>query len=234
MQTVGVPPNWPHHYAVDTFEAHWNKNSNPAWAFDQWFLNLFPQGKPFLFNGGGYATLSFLPTLGTMILGLIAGGKLKALQAKPASSLPTAQPAPSAPAGASSMVWLIVVGALLMIAALGVDALHLGPIVKRIWTPTWTLYSGAWCYWILAGLYFVVDYLGWKAWTYPLRVIGANSIVAYVMAELAGHWLHDGYQWLTGRKELPAQELFFLGVGILVFYWLVLFAMYRLKWHVRI
>ena len=26
-----------------------------------------------LLNGGGYATLSFIPTLGTMILGLLAG-----------------------------------------------------------------------------------------------------------------------------------------------------------------
>ena len=30
-----------------------------------------------MFNGGGYATLSFIPTLGTMILGLIAGGVLR-------------------------------------------------------------------------------------------------------------------------------------------------------------
>ena len=29
------------------FAAHWNKNSNLAWAFDTWFLNLFPREKPF-------------------------------------------------------------------------------------------------------------------------------------------------------------------------------------------
>ena len=57
------------------FAAHWNKNSNLAWAFDTWFLNLFPRHEPFAFNAGGYATLSFIPTLGTMILGLIAGGR---------------------------------------------------------------------------------------------------------------------------------------------------------------
>ena len=59
------------------FAAHWNKNTNPAWAFDTWFLNLFPRGKPFTNNAGGYATLSFIPTLGTMILGLLAGGVLR-------------------------------------------------------------------------------------------------------------------------------------------------------------
>ena len=72
---VGVPNNWPEHYTG--FAAHWNKNSNLAWAADLWFLNLFPRDKPFTFNGGGYATLSFIPTLATMILGLIAGGWLR-------------------------------------------------------------------------------------------------------------------------------------------------------------
>ena len=44
-----------------------------SWAFDVWFLNLFPREKPFLFNGGGWSTLSFIPTLATMMLGLWAG-----------------------------------------------------------------------------------------------------------------------------------------------------------------
>src|SRR6266850_3747376 len=72
---VGVPSDWPNH--ASGFAAHWNKNSNLGAAFDQWFLNLFPRAKEFVANGGGYLTLSFIPTLGTMLLGLIAGGWLK-------------------------------------------------------------------------------------------------------------------------------------------------------------
>ena len=72
-----VTPDWPHHYPLDSFEAHWNKNSNAAWAFDRWWLNLFPRESPFQFNNGGYATLSFIPTLGTMILGLICGAWIR-------------------------------------------------------------------------------------------------------------------------------------------------------------
>ena len=56
------------------FLAHFNKNSNLSWAFDVWFLNLFPRETPFRFNGGGWSTLSFIPTLATMMLGLWAGG----------------------------------------------------------------------------------------------------------------------------------------------------------------
>ena len=69
-QAVGVPPDWTHNYSG--FAAHWSKNANLGNAFDQRFLNLFPRTKPFVFNGGGYLTLSFIPTLGTMIRGLLA------------------------------------------------------------------------------------------------------------------------------------------------------------------
>src|SRR5437773_3657157 len=72
---VGVPPNWEHNYTG--FLSHWNKNSNLSCAFDVWFLNLFPREQPFVFNEGGWSTLSFIPTLGTMILGLLTGEWLK-------------------------------------------------------------------------------------------------------------------------------------------------------------
>ena len=77
-QAVKVPADWSHHYSG--FMAHWNKNANLGNAFDQWFLNLFPRKEPFVANGGGYLTLSFIPTLGTMILGLICGRWLRDAQ----------------------------------------------------------------------------------------------------------------------------------------------------------
>jgi len=54
-----------------------DKNSNFGARVDEWFLNLFPRPKPFLYNGGGYLTSSLSPTLGTMIFGLIAGRWLR-------------------------------------------------------------------------------------------------------------------------------------------------------------
>ena len=72
---IGIKPDWPGN--LPGFAAHWNINTNPAWAFDTWFMNLFPRKAPFNANGGGYSTLSFIPTLATMILGLIAGETLR-------------------------------------------------------------------------------------------------------------------------------------------------------------
>ena len=81
-QSVGVTSAWHAQHNYTGFAAHWNKNYNLGTAFDQWFLNLFPRETPFVYNSGGYLTLSFIPTLGTMILGLVAGRWLRAAAPK--------------------------------------------------------------------------------------------------------------------------------------------------------
>src|SRR6201992_1077199 len=149
---VGVPPDWHHLYTG--FRAHWNKNANLGQAFDLWFLNLFPREHPFLFNDGGYLTLSFIPTLGTMILGLFAGQWFVASAPKqPIRRFLTAG------------VILLAIGVLLHFTGIC-------PIVKRIWTPSWTLFSGGICFLVMAAFYFLVDLKDSKRWAFPLIVIG--------------------------------------------------------------
>jgi predicted acyltransferase len=110
---VGVRPDWPHLYTG--FLAHFNKNSNLSWAFDVWFLNLFPRESPFRFNSGGWSTLSFIPTLATMQLGVWAGRWLQ-----------TPRPA------VDKLKGLIAGGVTLTLAGLIFQWLHICPIVKRI------------------------------------------------------------------------------------------------------
>ncbi len=135
---AGVTADWPYNY--QGFAAHWNKNTNLAWAFDRWFLNLFPPAGWFTFNGGGYATLSFIPTLATMILGLIAGRVVR-----------------SDRDGRAKVTWFVVAGLVGIAAGWVLDATGICPSVKRIWTPSWTLFSGGWCFLLLAGFYAVID-----------------------------------------------------------------------------
>ena len=75
------------------FFAHWNKNTNVAAAFDRWFLNLFPRASndPFLFNPGGYATLNFIPSIATMIFGVLAGELLRS-KSEPSQQGPNLAP----------------------------------------------------------------------------------------------------------------------------------------------
>jgi len=216
---VGVPADWPHLFSG--FAAHWNKNSNLAWAFDTWFLNLFPREKPFEFNGGGYATLSFIPTLGTMILGLIAGGVIR-------SERPPL----------AKVNWLLITGVIGLVSGAVIGSLGLCPVVKRIWTPSWTLYSGGWCFLLLAGFYAIIDIIGFKFWAFPLVVIGMNSIAAYCIAHLFEAFVLKNLETHLGQNVFrilgDACEPFLHGAAVLLVLWLMLYWMYRRKIFLRI
>jgi heparan-alpha-glucosaminide N-acetyltransferase len=216
---AGVQPDWSHNALG--FAAHWNKNTNFAWAFDRWFLNLLPREKPFLNNGGGYSTLSFIPTLATMLLGLIAGDWLKGGM-KPWSKLGT----------------LVLAGLVCLGVGLGADYLGICPSVKRIWTPSWVLVSGGWCFLMLAAFYLLNDMTGWPGWSYPLRVIGRNSIVAYVMADTIRDFVSGSFRTHLGGNAFtvfgPNYEPLVAGAAILAVYWLILFWMDRRKIYLRV
>jgi heparan-alpha-glucosaminide N-acetyltransferase len=215
----GVPADWPH--LLNGFAAHWNKNSNPAWAFDVWFLNLFPREKPFAYNGGGYATLSFIPTLATMILGLIAGGVLRSDRPR-----------------WSKTRWLAVAGVVALGLGWGLGELGLCPVVKRIWTPSWVLYSGGISLLFLAAFYLVLDVLGAKAWAFPLRVIGMNSIAAYCLSHLIEGFIVSGFRTHLGKDVFNLfgtnYAPFVQGVATLSVLWLILFWMYRRRLFLRV
>lgn len=218
---VGVPAAWLKEHGLTGFAAHWNKNSNAAWAFDQWFMNLFSRPKPFTHNGGGYSTLSFIPTLGTMILGLIAGGVLKSDRSPHLK-----------------LRWFLVAGIVCLAAGWLLGITGICPVVKRIWTPSWTLFSGGWCFLLLSGFYAAMDLCGKNAWAFPLTVVGMNSIAAYCIAHLFDGFvsknlkthLGEGFFNVFGAAYAPL----FHGATVLLTLWLMLLWMYRRKLFLRI
>jgi len=102
---------------------------------------------------------------------------------------------------------------------LGWAANHFGicPNVKRIWTPSWVLFSGGWCLLILALFYLVMDLGKLRAWAFPWTVIGMNSIAAYCLAHgfdgylaknlkthLGNNWDARAATWLMQRFSKPS------------------------------
>lgn len=215
---VGVPPDWAHNFSG--FAAHWNKNANLGLAFDQWFLNLFPRVKPFVANDGGYLTLSFIPTLGTMILGLVAGRWYR----KAAPALPLKR--------------FLAAGAIGVAAGLLLHFTGVCPIVKRIWTPAWTLFSGGICFLFLAAFSYVIDARKHRKWAFPLVVIGMNSIAAYLIAHLFEDFIYSSYRINLGDRifHVLGDGLYplVLGAVVLATYWLILLWMYRHKLFLKI
>ncbi len=213
-RAVGVPDGWPH---LSDWFAHWDKNTNAGHYFDVWFLNLFPRAVPFVFNEGGYQTLNFVPSMATMALGLIAGEMLRGPRSR--------------------------AGKFLILALSAVLCLNLGwllgdfavPIVKRIWTPSWVLFSAGWTFAILAVFYGIIDVLGWQRWSFPLVVVGMNSIAMYVMSQLLKPWVagslrvHLGRTWFGGDYGPVVTSAAVLGV-----LWLLCLWLYRQRIFVRI
>lgn len=220
-KAVGVKPEWLHEHGLIGFAAHWNRGANPGAEFDRWFLNLFPRkdGQPFLFNGGGYVVLNFIPTLATMTLGLIAGGVLK-------GGRPPVE----------KVGWFLVAGLVGLAAGYGLGAAGVCPVVKKVWTPSWVLFSGGWCFVLLAGFYAVVDVVGWRGWAFPLVVVGANSIAAYCMS---GSFVKPELLRMVRRHvgdlglSPEAAQLLHRGLTLLVL-WLILLWMYRRKVFIKV
>ncbi|MFZ4764414.1 MAG: acyltransferase family protein [Roseimicrobium sp.] len=238
---ANVPTDWPWHF--QGFAAHWNMNSNAAWAFDLWFLNLFPRAVRFVGNDGGYSTLSFIPTLGTMILGLIGGSWIRqAFANNPRQSNEAASPQTPAALGDLAMstvaTRLITAGLACLAAGWALHAVGICPAVKKLWTPSWTLYSGGWCFLLMAVFYVLVDMQGWKAWTFPLVVIGRNSIAAYVLVHTIVDFIGEALHTHLGKGPFliggEAFEPMLHGGTVLLVIWLILLWMHQRKLWLRV
>ncbi len=196
--------------------AHWNKNTNAAAAFDVWFLNLLPRAEPFLFQEKGLQTLNFIPTIATMIFGVMAGELLLSGRAK--TQIGNA---------------LFLTGAALLVAGL-VAGQWLSPIVKSIWTPSWVLFSSGVTILVLAAFYHACDIREWRAWAFPFVVLGTNSILLYTLAYYKWRFLSipeklTGIDMFTGIHA-PVLE----SVVLVAMLWAIAYVLHRKRIFVKL
>lgn len=229
---VGITSAWSQEH-LESIEASWHKNANVGHALDTWLLNLLPekalftgkdskqQRKQFVYNGGGYQTLNFIPSLATMLFGLMCGELLRSKRT-----------------GDLKLRILIVAGVLGIVVGWLLDATGICPLVKRIWTPSWALFSTGWCCLILAALYWLIDIRQYKRWAFPLVVVGMNSIAIYCMEMMLKSWvgksltihLGDHLFLIGGKLYEPMFQATLTGLC----FWIICWWMYRQKIFVRI
>ena len=82
------------------------------------------------------------------------------------------------------------------------------PVIKRIWTSSMVLVSSGYCFLLMGAFYYLIDYKGLRrGWTW-LKVIGTNSILAYMLSVEVGVIRLDciGHSLFFGFKQYLSPE----------------------------
>lgn len=135
----------------------------PEGCFAGWVSRLLSVGR---LQDGCFDNCGLVPTLGavpTAMFGMFAGDLLR-------SSRLT-----------GGRKTLLMFGGALMLFLAGLALEPVCPVIKKLWTPTFACISGACSLGAFAVFYWIVDVRGFRAWTYPLRVVGLNSITIYLL-----------------------------------------------------
>ncbi len=121
-----------------------------------------------------------------------------------------------------------------ILAACAVATLVLGlalepfnPMVKRLWTASFTFFSTGWVILMLMGFYWVIEVKRAKRWAFAFVVLGMNSIFVYSLGQIGiKGWLNRGLAGFSGNFKflgdlgaIPQSVLVLAGLWY-VCYWL--------------
>lgn len=129
---------------------------------------------------GNYVTINFLSSTVTTLIGVWAG--LLMMSERPLGS----------------KMKMLAMGAVASLAA-GVALSPAIPIVKRIWTASFTLYSAGWVLLLMLVFIWLVEVRGYRKLVFPLVVVGMNSIFVYVVFQMFRRGVDNMVGAVTGR-----------------------------------
>jgi predicted acyltransferase len=107
------------------------------------------------------------------------------------------------------------------------------PINKNLWSSSFVLWCAGWSLLLLAGFYFVVDVLRFRAWILPFVMIGSNSILIYMVQRFVRL---DKYANYFASDSLKNAIWYPIVLALVVFSikWLFLYLLYRRRIFLRV
>jgi predicted acyltransferase len=120
------------------------------------------------------------------------------------------------------------------------------PISKKLWTSSFVLTSGGLAMIALAGCLLKFDVWGWRRLARPFEIVGVNAIFVYVASGLAaqllgaipvgGDSLHGWIYSHLFTSWIAEPKLASLGFALatVAVWWLILWAMSRRGWSIRV
>lgn len=110
------------------------------------------------------------------------------------------------------------------------------PLIKKLWTSSFVLYTGGWSLLLLAVFYLVVDIWGIKKIFFPFMLIGLNPLTIYLCArgiidfKYMTDFIFGGVMRIAGTDLSPV----ILGLGILICEIAFLYILYRKKIFIKV
>lgn len=199
--------------------AHWTRHANAAAMLDRWFLNLplFARSSAFTQHPEGLTTWNFIPSIVTMLLGLMAGNWQLA-----------------AHSDIKKISYLTLAGAVLLVLGWWAGE-TVCPVIRALWSPSWVLFTGG-CLLLLSACFMIIGQLlrlNWLLW--PLAVLGINALVAYVLYELAGGWITERVVQHLGTSWIPKNYAPVVHACLpLLVIWLICLWLYRCQARLKI
>lgn len=134
--------------------------------------------------------------------------------------------------GIRKVVWLLAIGAGCIVVGLLWSLCF--PIIKHIWTSSFVLFSGGFCFILLALFYLVIDVLGFRKWAFGFVVIGMNAITVYMAVHII-NFRNIGGVFVEGlEKYIGDWYPFIHALAGFTVVWLILWWMYRKKTFIKI
>ncbi len=108
------------------------------------------------------------------------------------------------------------------------------PIIKKAWTATFDIYAAGLSFILLALFYLVIDVFGLRKWSFPLRVIGLNSITIYLGTRMIDFDTTSKF-WFGGLSRLAGPSgVLVIEAGVILVEWLVLYFLYKKNVFLRV
>ena len=107
------------------------------------------------------------------------------------------------------------------------------PIIKNLWTPSFSLVVGGYSFLMLALFYWIIDVKGWRRWSMVFQVVGLNSITIYMLKRIVD-CKGISHFFLGGVASWFSDALFVESLGVFALCWLTCWFLHRHKIYLKI
>ena len=186
---------------------------SPEGNFGCWLDRTLTGGHTYkkLFDPEGFAGI--LPAVVTAMLGMFTGELVRRTDVSPRRKCMEL-------AGFAAGMLLV-----------GLAVSPISPINKALWSPSFVLVVGAYSTALFLAFYAVIDVMGFVKWSFPLKVIGMNSIAIYMAQSIIGAGHANDFLFGWAWRNLPSTcgdlKCVMMNLGYVVVCWLFLYFLYR-------